>query len=67
MTSLFSSLATGQEGTVVERRVREDGSIIEISSPSLDFWVLNYVRSRLKSGAFLTLEAVPHDEAEEEE
>lgn len=62
MISRFNSLTTSSHGTVIERRVRDDGSIVEISSPSLDFWVLDYVRGRLKSGAFLTLEAVPHNE-----
>ena len=66
MISRFNSLTT-RHGTVIERRVRGDGSIVEISWPSLDFWVLNYVRGRLKSGAFLTLEAVTHNEEDEEE
>ena len=67
MISRFNSLTTSSHGTVIERRVRGDGSIVEISSPSLDFWVLDYVRGRLKSGAFLTLEAVTHNEEDEEE
>jgi hypothetical protein len=67
MISRFKSLTTGSQGTVIERRVRYDGSTVEISSPSLDFWVLDYVRNRLKSGAFLTLEAVPHNEEDEQE
>ena len=65
MTSHFNSLTLGGQGTVIERRVRNDGSIVEISSPSLDFWVLSYVRDRLKSGPFLKLEAVPHTEEDE--
>lgn len=67
MRPKFMSLTCGTENTVVERRRRDDGTVIEISYPSLDFWVLSFVSGLMKSGAYLTITNTPHKEEDEEE
>lgn len=67
MPSKFVSLQVSSDRTVVETRIRADGAHVEIAAPSLDYWVLAYIMDHLKSGAFLTLRAIPHNEKDEQD
>lgn len=44
--SRFKKLEQGVQD-VVETRIKEDGTIVEISYPSIDFWVLEYIKDHL--------------------
>ncbi len=49
MTSQFLKLTVEESGTVTETRKYPDGRTSEANFPSLDFWVLDYVRKMMKT------------------
>jgi hypothetical protein len=55
--SKFKKLEQGIQD-VIETRVKEDGTIVEISYPSIDFWVLDYIKNRLASAEDLEIRGI---------
>lgn len=55
--SKFKKLEQGMQD-VIETRVKEDGTIVEISYPSVDFWVLDYIKNHLTSAEDLEIRGI---------